>query len=94
MIFREQQIRNYIKSGKKPPIHDENSGINKKEARSIQDAITKGGHFYSMLQCEDGHWAGDYGGPHFLMPGLVVAWYIMEKPKEMLSEHHQELLKH
>jgi squalene cyclase len=30
-----------------------------------------------MLLTEDGHWTGDYGGPHFLMPGLVIAHYIM-----------------
>lgn len=27
--------------------------------------------FYSTLQNNDGHWAGDYGGPMFLMPGMV-----------------------
>ncbi|XP_067952053.1 lanosterol synthase-like [Watersipora subatra] len=32
--------------------------------------------FYSALQAEDGHWAGDYGGPLFLMPGLVIVNYI------------------
>lgn len=30
--------------------------------------------FYSTLQAHDGHWAGDYGGPMFLMPGLVIAF--------------------
>lgn len=25
--------------------------------------------FYAGLQAEDGHWAGDYGGPLFLLPG-------------------------
>ncbi|OXB61464.1 hypothetical protein ASZ78_010220 [Callipepla squamata] len=25
--------------------------------------------FYAALQAEDGHWAGDYGGPLFLLPG-------------------------
>lgn len=43
--------------------------------------------FYSRLQAEDGHWAGDYGGPLFLLPGdwkdficLVIRWnpYIIE----------------
>ena len=47
-----------------------------------------------MLQTEDGHWAGDYGGPHFLMPGLVVAWYIMGKPEKMLDSEAVDLLKH
>lgn len=27
--------------------------------------------FYSSLQAEDGHWAGDYGGPLFIMPGMT-----------------------
>ena len=39
---------------------------------SYQNAIT----FYERLQCEDGHWANDYGGPMFLMPGLVFTCYI------------------
>ena len=32
--------------------------------------------FYSALQCDDGHWAGDYGGPFFLLPGLVMVCHI------------------
>lgn len=28
--------------------------------------------FYVGLQAEDGHWAGDYGGPLFLLPGRWV----------------------
>lgn len=33
------------------------------------EAARKGMEFYSRLQTEDGHWAGDYGGPLFLLPG-------------------------
>ncbi|CAM9575647.1 unnamed protein product [Chrysoparadoxa australica] len=29
-----------------------------------------------MLQCEDGHWAADYGGPMFLLPGVVITSYV------------------
>jgi hypothetical protein len=28
-------------------------------------------NFYSTIQADDGHWPGDYGGPMFLIPGLV-----------------------
>ncbi|XP_040945836.1 cycloartenol synthase-like [Gossypium hirsutum] len=27
--------------------------------------------FYSTIQADDGHWPGNYGGPMFLLPGLV-----------------------
>jgi hypothetical protein len=43
-------------------------------------AAIKGMEFYQMLQCEDGHWAGDYGGPMFLMPGLIACLYITKAP--------------
>ncbi|XP_077393557.1 lanosterol synthase [Festucalex cinctus] len=40
------------------------------------DAALKGMNFYSHLQAEDGHWAGDYGGPLFLLPGLLITCHI------------------
>ena len=53
-------------------------------------AFEKGSAFYLGLQEPDGHWAGDYGGPHFLLPGLVVASYVTQTP---LPETHQVLIK-
>lgn len=91
MIFRSQQIRKYIASGNIPPEVKQSEDEKKIK---MGDALRKAGHFYSMLQSDDGHWAGDYGGPHFLMPGLVIAWYIMEKPKQILDTEHIELLSH
>lgn len=38
-------------------------------AHTAVEAALKGMDFYSRLQAEDGHWAGDYGGPLFLLPG-------------------------
>uniref|UniRef100_A0A8D2LCA2 Terpene cyclase/mutase family member n=1 Tax=Varanus komodoensis TaxID=61221 RepID=A0A8D2LCA2_VARKO len=32
--------------------------------------------FYSGLQAEDGHWTGDYGGPLFLLPGLLITCHV------------------
>ena len=47
---------------------------------SAREASIKALSFYQMLQCEDGHWAGDYGGPMFLMPGLITTLYITKAP--------------
>ncbi len=38
-------------------------------ATMAQEAAYNACKFYCKLQAEDGHWAGDYGGPLFLMPG-------------------------
>lgn len=36
--------------------------------------------FFSHLQLPPGNWACEYGGPMFLLPGLVVTWYVTETP--------------
>uniref|UniRef100_A0A8C0IUL0 Terpene cyclase/mutase family member n=1 Tax=Chelonoidis abingdonii TaxID=106734 RepID=A0A8C0IUL0_CHEAB len=36
--------------------------------------------FYSGLQAEDGHWPGDYGGPLFLLPGLLITCHVAKIP--------------
>ncbi|NWT61211.1 ERG7 synthase, partial [Erythrocercus mccallii] len=41
-------------------------------AGSAREAARNGMRFYAALQAEDGHWAGDYGGPLFLLPGLLI----------------------
>ncbi|EMD38881.1 hypothetical protein CERSUDRAFT_112601 [Gelatoporia subvermispora B] len=44
-----------------------------------QDALAaarNGFTFYKRLQAEDGHWPGEYGGPMFLLPGLVIGSYV------------------
>jgi Squalene-hopene cyclase N-terminal domain len=87
-IFRAQQIRKYLsKPGATAPDLST-------RPTTVQEACQKAGHFYSMLQCDDGHWAADYGGPHFLMPGLVTAWYVMGKPTQLLDEDQIALLTH
>lgn len=85
-IFRAQQIRNYLAAGGQAPSMD--------KPKTVQEATQKAAHFYSMLMTDDGHWAGDYGGPHFLMPGLVIAWYVMGKPTALLTANHISMMIH
>eukprot|EP01102_Stenamoeba_stenopodia_P019914 TRINITY_DN7614_c0_g4_i1.p1 TRINITY_DN7614_c0_g4~~TRINITY_DN7614_c0_g4_i1.p1 ORF type:complete len:737 (-),score=182.30 TRINITY_DN7614_c0_g4_i1:86-2296(-) len=63
-----------------PPKTDEKPG-----ASIVESANAKLHHaisFYQQLQSEDGHWPADYGGPLFLMPGLVIACYASNTPIE------------
>ncbi|KAL9046562.1 MAG: hypothetical protein Q9214_000633, partial [Letrouitia sp. 1 TL-2023] len=43
---------------------------------SVGNAIS----FFSHLQLPPGNWACEYGGPMFLLPGLVITWYVTETP--------------
>lgn len=36
--------------------------------------------FYEKLQLPPGEWGCEYGGPMFLLPGVVFAWYVTKKP--------------
>ena len=36
--------------------------------------------FFSKLQMPPGNWAFEYGGPMFLLPGLVVTWHVTNTP--------------
>ena len=45
------------------------------EAR-VAEHLKGGIGFYEFLQQEDGHWPGDYGGPMFLFPGLIITLYM------------------
>ena len=56
------------------------------EANPLAKAI----NFYGQLQSPSGYWPGDYGGPHFLAPGLIIASYVTETP---LPIPHQVLIR-
>ena len=43
---------------------------------SVQNALS----FFSQLQLPPGNWACEYGGPMFLLPGLVCTWYATQTP--------------
>lgn len=60
------------------------------EDQAVIDSLVKGINYFSHLQCEDGHWPGDYGGPLFLLPGLLIASYISGTP---FPKAHREMMK-
>ncbi|KAH6955507.1 terpenoid cyclases/protein prenyltransferase alpha-alpha toroid [Fusarium avenaceum] len=43
-------------------------------------AAANGLEFFEKLQLPSGHWGCEYGGPMFLLPGLVITWYITRTP--------------
>ncbi|KAG9296972.1 hypothetical protein G9A89_001810 [Geosiphon pyriformis] len=48
--------------------------------KTSKEAARIGFEFYKQLQTADGHWAGEYGGPMFLLPGIIIAMYVTETP--------------
>lgn len=72
-LFRTIQLDEWKESGKNIPS---SSWL----PNSAKDACRKAIAFYQALQCSDGHWGGDYGGPMFLMPGLISMIYITKAP--------------
>jgi len=49
-------------------------------AKTPLQAVDNGLTFFSKLQQPVGNWACEYGGPMFLLPGLVITWYVTETP--------------
>lgn len=60
------------------------------DAQKVVDALIKGMNYYSYLQSDDGHWPGDYGGPLFLLPGLLIASCVTDTP---FPKAHREMMK-
>jgi squalene/oxidosqualene cyclase-like protein len=57
----------------------------------VGDAIARGARFLVSLQREDGHWPGDYGGPLFLLPGLVIGCHVSGVS---LDKHRASMLRY
>jgi lanosterol synthase len=53
------------------------------------DAAKNGIDFFGKLQMPSGHWACEYGGPMFLLPGIVACWHATKTP--IPSEYATEI---
>eukprot|EP00933_Yihiella_yeosuensis_P037782 TRINITY_DN3178_c0_g1_i1.p1 TRINITY_DN3178_c0_g1~~TRINITY_DN3178_c0_g1_i1.p1 ORF type:complete len:820 (+),score=142.81 TRINITY_DN3178_c0_g1_i1:135-2594(+) len=82
-IYRAQQVHHW--KGTKPDASNVPKGP--------LEAARKGYGFYEILQADDGQWPGDYGGPHFLLPGFVIAAYITGMMDEMFPAPHRRAVK-
>lgn len=64
-------------------------------AADLLQALRGGVDFFQGLQAPDGHWPGDYGGPMFLMPGLIITCYATGCLDAALPpEHQREMLRY
>ncbi|KAF2769775.1 ERG7, lanosterol synthase [Teratosphaeria nubilosa] len=50
------------------------------KAKTPLQAAENGLKFFSNLQLEPGNWACEYGGPMFLLPGVVITTYVTNTP--------------
>jgi lanosterol synthase len=66
------------------------------KAKTPLEAARNGFEFYRRIQSSDGHWSSEYGGPLFLMPGLVIGMYVTKTPipQEWSIEMKRYLINH
>ncbi|KAJ6576339.1 terpene synthase [Mycena sp. CBHHK59/15] len=61
-------------------------------ASNALDAARNGYSFLRNLQAPDGHFPGEYGGPMFLLPGVVIGSYITGVPFK--NEERLEMIRY
>lgn len=47
-------------------------------AKTPLDSVKNGLEFFQHLQLPSGHWGCEYGGPMFLLPGLIITMFVTE----------------
>jgi len=80
-------------AGDAPPVPPPPAGPAPLSLEAVAAALRGGVGFYQALQCDDGHFPGDYGGPMFLMPGLLITLYTCGVLDEVLpaATHQREM---
>jgi lanosterol synthase len=60
----------------------------------MNEALFLGLKFFKHTQTEDGHFAGDYSGPMFLLPGFIIILYVTGILDEVFSIQHRKEMVH
>ena len=61
----------------------------------MEKHLEAGIRYYQCLQEKDGHWPGDYGGPMFLLPGLVITAYVTKTLDHLFpTEAKKEIIRY
>jgi len=61
-------------------------------AKTPLESARNGYEYYKRLQAHDGHWPGEYSGPMFLTPGLVIGSYVAGMP--FTDEERREMIRY
>ncbi len=100
-VLLENMAENFVFDKSKNPNSADKVYRSQKVTRAFQpsfsdntnnfyQAFEKGIDFYTQLLSPEGHIPGDYGGPMFLLPGLITVSYVTE---QSLPIPHQYLIK-
>jgi len=84
-LLRLQAAAAASASSPRPDPPPPGPGRDAADEASTTSALHAGASFYATLQAPDGHWPGDYGGPLFLFPGLVIALYVTGALDDVLT---------
>jgi lanosterol synthase len=85
----DKVFRSQMRATKPRPSASKKPKAQNKEEQILIDSILNGMEYFAQLQSDEGHWAGDYGGPLFLLPGLLIASYLSDTP---LPKPHQTMM--
>ena len=51
-----------------------------------QQSLLRGFEYYQKLQKQEGNWPSDYGGPMFLLPGLLIVSHLTKTPLQVVQQ--------